>query len=228
MEELRLTGRGPNTMSLDSVSAFLERMDSVGDQPLLVTGEGDAFSAGLDLDALPDTDPHQLLEAMEEVTRRLFLHPAPTVACVNGHAVAGGCLLAIACDHRVVADDDSLRMGMPGVAIGLAYPPLVVRVLRARLPRHTIERVLLGAELFGPREALALGVVDEVAADPLAVARERLAARAAHPRHAYAEAKRALREPEARVTEEERAAYLERVLPAWSAEELRTRLRNRR
>ena len=128
-------------MSLAMLEGLDRELDDAQGEPLLLTGAGSAFSAGLDLDALATSDASQvkaMLEAMERCTRKLFLHPAPTVAAVNGHAVAGGCLLVQCCDLRVATDHASMRMGMTGVLLGLLYPPFVPAVFRATIPpdRH--------------------------------------------------------------------------------------------
>ncbi len=222
MREIVLRGRGPNVITLESLRRFAAELEEAGEDPVLVRGEGDAFSAGLDLEALGD-DVVPLLDAVDEAAGALFLHPGPTVACVNGHAIAGGCLLAIACDHRVVRRDPKLRMGMPALALGLVYPPIALAVLRYRLPSHTLERVLLGAKRFGAEQALAFGVVDELADDPLAVARERLAELASHPRAAYAHTKRALRQRAVAIDETERQYLLDEAARAWDPSAVRAR-----
>lgn len=224
VREIVLRGRGPNTLTLESLRRLAGELEEAGDAPILIRGEGRAFSAGLDLDALGG-DLVAVLDAMEEAAGALFLHPAPTVACVNGHAIAGGCLLALACDHRVAADDETVHIGMTALALGLVYPPLVLEILRYRLPSHTMERVLLGADRFTPREALALGLVDELAPDPLAAARDRLATLANHPRAAYAHTKRALRQRAVAMDETERQYLLEQAASAWSPEAIRARLK---
>lgn len=224
MREIVLRGRGPNTLSLESLRLFIDALDEAGDDALLIRGEGSAFSAGLDLDAL-EGNVQELLGLMEEAAGRLFLHPGPTVACVNGHAIAGGCLLALACDHRVLSDASGVKVGMTALGLGLVYPPVVLAVLRYRVPAHSLERVLLGADRFGPPEALSLGLVDELAADPLTVARARLERLASHPRAAYAYTKRALRAPALAIDEAERQLRLEEATRAWSPDEVRARRR---
>jgi enoyl-CoA hydratase len=226
VREIVLSGRGPNAMTRASLEAFVAEMEHADGEPLLLRGAGNAFSAGLDLDALAG-DVHELLDAMESAIAKLFLYPAPTVACVNGHAIAGGCLLAVACDHRVASNDPQLRMGMTAVSLGLVYPPTVLEVLRYRLPSHTIDRVLLGAERFTAPEALALGLVDELADDVRAVATERLERLASHPREPYAHAKRALRRRALAIDDVERRALLADAARAWDPAIVRARLRGR-
>jgi enoyl-CoA hydratase len=220
VKEIVLTGRGPNTMTPASLERFREELASARDEAILIRGEGTAFSAGLDLDALSGS-LGSMLDAMEDVIRSLFLHPAPTVACVNGHAIAGGCLLAIACDYRVVSSDPKLKMGMTAVSIGLVYPPTVLEVLRYRLPSHALDRVLLCAERFSPSQALALGMVDEIADDVHAVARAHGARLEAFPREPYAHTKRALRRRAISMDEAERRALLEEAAHAWDPSRLK-------
>jgi enoyl-CoA hydratase/carnithine racemase len=211
-------------MTVDSLRELTEAIDGAGYESLLIRGQGSAFSAGLDLDALGG-DLWPLLEAMENAASALFLRPAPTVACINGHAIAGGCLLAIACEYRVVASDPKLRMGMTALGLGVVYPPLVLEIIRYRLPNHTRERVLLGAQRVGPHEALALGMVDEVADDVLSVAQTRLRELAEHPRAAYAHTKLALRRNVLAMDANERQLRLEEATRAWDPERVRARLK---
>ncbi|MDQ3033013.1 MAG: enoyl-CoA hydratase/isomerase family protein [Myxococcota bacterium] len=221
MHEITLRGRGPNTMSLAMLDAFERDIDAAGDAPILITGEGDAFSAGLDLDDLAKADADavaRLLATMERVVRKLFLHPAPTLALVNGHAVAGGCLIVQCCDLRVGTNDPRVRIGMTGVAIGLTYPPFVTAVFRARVPPPHVETALLGAERHSPEHSLRIGLLDEIA--PSGHLREtaltRLEVRTKLPRHAYAATKRALREPAFATSATEHERFERDVVPAWT------------
>ncbi len=227
MHEHLLRGRGPNTMTLESLQELSDWLAANPDTPLLIRGEGRAFSAGLDLDALIAGDPRRISDAIEAAAQALFLHPAPTVAAVEGHAIAGGCLLLQACDLRICRDDDSIRIGMPGVALGINYPPLLIRILRYRVAPQSLDRVLLEAANHAPRQALALGLLDEVTGDALATARQRLEGLAAHPPRAYAAAKRALREPAVAVTAEERRRFDQDFAAHWAAEGLRRQRRDK-
>lgn len=222
MPTITLAGRGPNTMSVAMLAAFEQQLDEAKDEPIIVTGAGTAFSAGLDLDALTTLDAsgvHDLLMAMERVTHRLFLHPAPTVALVNGHAIAGGCLVAQCCDVRIGMRDPKLRIGMTGVAIGLTYPPFVLDVFSMRLAPPNVEKVLLSAARFGVDEALALGLLDELAdaTDAQTRAEAVLAERAALPRASYAGTKLSIRKPRIDASAADRARFLDEVIPRWTA-----------
>jgi enoyl-CoA hydratase/carnithine racemase len=225
MQTIVLSGRGPNMLSLELLENLEAEIEKAAGEPLLITGAGEAFSSGLDLDALQSVDADgltRLLGAMDRSTRALFHYPAPTVALVNGHAIAGGCLLVQACDVRVAVDSPKTRIGMTGVAIGLIYPPFVHDVFRYRLAPAQAEHVLLSADRFHLPQALALGLIDEIVPTAGAQARAEalLEARSRLPRRSYAATKRSLRSP-APPPEEARRAFEESVLPSWTRTLLR-------
>jgi enoyl-CoA hydratase/carnithine racemase len=196
MREIVITSPSKNAVSSSLLESLARDLEAAGGEPLLLSGAGDAFSAGLDLTEVARIDEpiaRRLLGALEHLVAALYTYPAPTVALVNGHAIAGGCVLALCCDHRVATADPRVRIGLNEVALGLAFPPVTLAMVRARLTAPEAERVILGSQLLEPAAALAAGLVDEVAADARAVAVARLEALARHPRAAYARAKADLR-----------------------------------
>ena len=207
-------------MTLSSLREFQQFLSDNPDQPLLISGQGRAFSAGLDLDALIRDDPRAVSDLVESVIADLFLHPAPTVAAVNGHAIAGGCALLQACDLRIVRADPAIKIGMPGVALGINYPPKLACILRYRIPAGSLDRVLLEADNHTPEQALQLGLLDQLAEDEMSVASERLTHLAGHPRGAYAEAKRVLRARALEVPEIEQAHFDRQFAAHWNGEGL--------
>ena len=174
------------TEMLDHIDAELAR---AGGAPVLLTGGGDAFSAGLDLREVASLDApgmKRFLDKLEGVCARLFDYPGPTVAAVNGHAIAGGCVLTICCDLRVCTSSPRARIGLNEVALGLRFPPGIAAIVRARVPPRSVAEVVLGAGLHAPEDARRLGLVDELADDVAGVA-----ARA--PRHARRAPRRRVR-----------------------------------
>lgn len=220
IQEFVLRGPGPNTMTLESLNALSDFLKAHPSDPIMIYGEGNSFSAGLNLDALIQGDPGIVSAAIEAVAESLFQHPAPTIAAINGHAVAGGCLLAQACDLRIANDNPDIKIGMTGVAIGIVYPPTLLGILRYRIPAHCIDRVLLEAACHSPAAARKLGLVDEVVPDALRVARERIQLLAGHPAQAYAAAKRALRRDALQVSDDDRRDYEEAFNNHWGADSL--------
>lgn len=225
--ELVIEGPAKNALGRGQLEHLRDSLRGVGDAPILLRGAGDSFSAGLNLKELASFDAGQMrsfLELLADVVEGLFRHPGPTVACVNGHAIAGGAILAAATDHRIATTEPSARFGLNEVALGLRFPPSVLQIVRYRVARF--EAAVLGGELVDPVGAAQLGLVDALADDPLEAARVKLAALSAHPRAAYVATKRDLRGPlVTRDTEAERR-FTEEVLPVWTSDELKARIRS--
>lgn len=224
--ELTIAGAGRNALGTDVMNECLRRIGEAAGRPLLLTGEGPAFSAGLNLKevaALDRAGAERFLEVLDRLVDTLYRYPAPTVAWVNGHAIAGGCVLALACDYRVAAPDPGCLVGLNEVALGLQFPPRILDLVRRRVPSEHLETVVLGAGLFAPVEALRLGLLDAVREDAEAHARARLAELAAHPLEAYAAAKHAIRPPLG-ATAKELAAFDGTGLASWVSPELKARI----
>ena len=184
---------------LDRLSSQLDALERSGAAALVVIGEGKAFSAGLDLPQLIALDGpglERFICRFSEVMLRVFTLPLPVVAAVNGHAIAGGCVLALQADVRIAAASE-LGIGLNEVALGLGLPALVVETLRAQVPPSSLVPIALEGRLFLPEEARAVGLVDAVVpADRLLVeARSRAEALAALPGPAFRQIKKALRAP---------------------------------
>ncbi|MBK6460950.1 MAG: enoyl-CoA hydratase/isomerase family protein [Myxococcales bacterium] len=229
MVKLTLSGPGRNALSTAVMNACLAQLDAAGGQPLLLSGEGPAFSAGLNLKevaALDRAGAERFLDVLCRFIDTLYRYPAPTVALVNGHAIAGGCVVAMACDFRIAAPasgPNAARMGLNEVALGLRFPPAILDLVRRRVPPQHLETVVLGAGLFPPTEALSLGLLDAVRDDAQEHARAALATLAAHPASAYAAAKRALRPPLAG-SAAEHADFADGGLESWVSPELKARI----
>lgn len=222
--EIALNGPGKNALGMAMMESIINRLAEANGAPALITGTGDAFSAGLDLKELAGLDSagiERFLRTLEQMVEAIFLHPGPTVAFVNGHAVAGGSVVALCCDRIVCAENPKSKIGLNEVALGLRFPPVTLAMIRSRIAPPHLNEVILGARLHDPAGAERLGLVDERAAD-ISVARERLAQLAAHPAPGYGVTKRDLREPVvAAARSEER--FLS-ILPVWTSPEFRARV----
>jgi enoyl-CoA hydratase/carnithine racemase len=227
MFELTIAGPGKNALGselMDRIDAQLTRADG---QPLLLTGEGDAFSAGLNLKEVASLDADgmgEFLGKLQGLVDRLFDYPGPTVAWVNGHAIAGGCVLALCCDVRIGAANPKAKIGLNELALGLRFPPRLLRILGHQVPAPLLERVVLTAQLYDPAGAVSVGILHHVSDDAEALARARLEALAKIPPAAYAAAKATLRKGLTTVVPEEEQSFRENVIPAWIAPEVKAKL----
>lgn len=229
MRVVTLAGPGRNALGSATMQRLLGELKAAAGEPVLLTGGPGAFSAGLDLREVASLDAPRMalfLRLLEDTMTALYLYPGPTAAAVNGHAIAGGCVLTLCCDVRVASDDPKIKIGLNEVALGLRFPPRVLAIVRARLSRRHQTEVLLGAGLFAPNDALRLGIVDELTSDDVeTVARARLEVLASHPPEGYARTKHDLRgSADDLATERELAAWLERSTPIWTSPDLRARL----
>jgi enoyl-CoA hydratase len=164
---------------------FLEELDrallAIGElssRAMILTGHGAMFSAGLDLKEVPRYGRAQqnlMLARLNEVIRRLYAMPIPTVAAVNGHAIAGGLILALACDWRIAVESGAL-FGLTEIRAGVPYPAAANAVVQAELAPATARELVLAGKNHGAERALALGVVDEL--QPASAVLERSQAKA--------------------------------------------------
>jgi enoyl-CoA hydratase len=225
MIDLVLDGPGKNALGSAMMRGVQARLAAAGGEPVLLTGAGDAFSAGLNLVEIVGLDRDGMREyllLLEGTIRALYLYPGPLVGFVNGHAIAGGCIFTLCCDHRVCAPA-GLKIGLNEVALGLRFPRSVLQLVQHRVAPQCLDEVVLGAGLHDSKGALRLGLVDELG--DLTVARARLAALARHPRHTYADTKAELRAG-VLVDDLERArGFIEQALPSWTSPALKEHLR---
>lgn len=226
IREVVMDGPGKNALGTKMMDFLLGELEAAAGAPVLLTGKGDAFSAGLNLKEIQTLDAagmEAFLRKLERLVSALYTYSGPTVAAVNGHAIAGGCILALCCDLRVARADMDIRIGLNEVALGLQFPPGILRMLRERLPKERIHEALLGAQLLRPDAAGLLGYLDDLTdRELLGYARGRLEKLAAHPADAYAATKRALNGESLLRPEDE--VYFRSVMPAWTSPQFKERV----
>ena len=227
-----------STVLLEALSRALDLLESSPPGALVITGgDGKFFSAGLDLIAVLELDPagvEMLLSRLVKVLLRIFRLPIPVVAAVNGHAVAGGAILALAAEHRVAAQGDFV-VGLNEVQVGLPLPAPLFEIVRSQVEVRELGRVLLAGRNYPVEEARSAGLVHAVA-DPkelrdhsVALARKLSQV----PRAAYSRMKQLLRaEAESRIGTQELDTEFVRI---WfepdtrkAMSEARERLRKRK
>ena len=157
-----------NAISPEMISDLLAAFDEVEASPaqvLILTGAGKAFCSGMDLDALKalasQTQAQHLEDArtLARLCRRLWSFPKPTIAAVNGHAIAGGCGLATLCDFTIAVPE--AKFGYPEVRIG--FLPAVVSIFLVRqIGEKHARDLLLAGNTIAAAEALRLGLVSQI------------------------------------------------------------------
>jgi len=207
----------------ERLAASFEELRTADVRAVVLTGQGRIFSAGVDLVRLSAGGADYVrafLPALHRLYDAVFFHPKPVVAAINGHAVAGGCVLACCTDRRIMAAASG-RIGITELLVGVPFPALAFEIVRFAVPaRHLVEFTYGGATYDGD-VALQRGWVDDLAAsdklmEEAVAAAEKLAALA--PR-AFAEAKRQIRRPVAERMERSGAATDKTVTEIWAASE---------
>jgi enoyl-CoA hydratase len=149
----------------EALSSQLEELSKSSLRALVITGQGRIFSAGVDLPRVLEGGLPYLrsfLPALKKAFETLFCFPKPVVAAINGHAIAGGCVLACAADHRVMASQSG-RIGIPELLVGVPFPTLALEIMRLVVaPTHFRAMVYRGST-FSPEEAQEKGLVDATA-----------------------------------------------------------------
>lgn len=224
---LTIRGGKANAMNVPLLAALDAALDATS-SPAVVTAEGSSFSAGLALPELIGLDRAgmaELIDVFERTMHRVLTFPHATVAAINGHAFAGGCVLALMCDARVMAAGGA-KIGLNEVQLGIGLPAIVVEPLRQRVPPGSLGPLALEGRLVGPDEALRLGLVDEVV-DPAALVARAVAIAAARGGSplAYAQIKRALIAPVVDVFERRRALDRDAWLDTWFSDHAQRTLR---
>jgi enoyl-CoA hydratase/carnithine racemase len=152
---------------LEELTAAIRELQDSGAGALVVTGAGRVFCAGVDLNRVLQggadyTD--RLIPALSDAFVAMFCYPGPTVAAINGAGIAGGCVLACACDRRLIGPD--AQIGASEVRVGVPFPAAALEVVRYACGDHA-EEVLLGGGLYRGADAIASGLAHRAIADDL-------------------------------------------------------------
>lgn len=165
---LRIDRAPANAIDLDLATSLANKLDEISNQDhlraLVVVGVGSCFSAGLDLKAIPNYDRNQQQEMVMQVNRLfggLYGLPIPTIAAVNGHAIAGGVILILCCDYRIGASGD-YKIGLAEARVGVPFPVSAMSIVQAELSHPIARTMVLTARNATPDEALSMKVLDEL------------------------------------------------------------------
>ena len=216
-----------NPGSLAAIERALDEVEGGGARGVVLTGYARFFSAGLDLVHLYGLERDAMDAFMawfDAVMLRVFAFPRPVVAAVAGHAVAGGAVLALACDVRVMGATAG-RFGLNEIRLGVPFPASALEIVRHAVPAGSVGEALYEGELFEPRAALARGLITEVVdGDVVAAARQTCARLAAAPADAFATIKASLKGPAVERARATLRPLRHAFVDAWYAPEARVRI----
>ena len=226
---LRIDRPPANAIDLDLANEFANALEGVqttdGIDALILTGVGSCFSAGLDLKALPTYDRAQQQAMVMQVNRLfggLYGLPLPTIAAVNGHSIAGGVILTLACDYRIGAEGD-YKLGLAEARVGVPFPVAAMAIVQSELSHPVARTMVLTARNSSPRDALSMGVLDELQPPELLLPRAMEVAQemAALPHSIYGRIKRELRGAALARIEDAISNRKEPMLDSWLNAETR-------
>lgn len=165
---LRLEHGKASALDIELLEKMIEVLDELpesGVRSVVITGSGSIFSAGVDLFRVLDGGRAYLerfVPLLCDALEKLFTLPLPVVAATNGHAIAGGCIIVCACDYRMMAEGDG-RIGVPELYVGVPFPSVALEIVRFAVGGAHFHNIVLGGKTFSAKEALRLGLVDELA-----------------------------------------------------------------
>ncbi len=228
---IRLAHKKANALDLELCDALREAIeDAAADasvHAIVLTGNGSIFSAGVDLPRLIDggaayVQPY--VESLDAVLRALFLFPKPAIAAVNGHAIAGGAIIAFACDYRLMTGG---RIGVPELLVGVPFPPLALEIVRFAIPRQHLQSMVYFGRTIEAPEAHTMRIIDEVVhVETLLTRAQTIAVQiAAIAPEAFRITKRQLREPFLHDASRVAAASAGEIDTMWAAPATHERIR---
>jgi enoyl-CoA hydratase len=170
---LRISHGKVNALDLELCRHITRRLEELGTssaQAVVLIGQGGIFSAGVDLIRALDGGAAYLqdfLPVLRKLFDVVFFYPKPVVAAINGHAIAGGCVLACAADQRLMARGPG-RIGVTELLVGLPFPAIALEIMRFTAVPAYFREVVFGAGRYPAEAAAARGLIDAVV-DPAAL-----------------------------------------------------------
>ena len=156
-----------NAMNLELTeeiaAVFSELRHNASLRSVVLTGHGKSFCAGVDLKSVPAfgaADQRRMVKALNSAFYSVYSCPVPVVGAINGHAIAGGFVLALCCDWRIAVNTPFL-VGLTEVRVGVPYPVAAMEIARQELRPDTARRLVLFGHNMPSASAVEAGVFDE-------------------------------------------------------------------
>ncbi len=172
--EIKLSRPPVNALNfelLDQLVHTFEQVIASGAKGIVLSGGAKVFSGGLDVPYLLSSSPADLRACWSrffDAARSIANSPVPVVAAIAGHNPAGGCVLALCCDYRVMAEGP-FRIGLNETQVGLAVPDAIQYLMRRIVGAHRAERMIVAGTMIESQKAFELGIIDQLAAQEVVV-----------------------------------------------------------
>jgi enoyl-CoA hydratase len=212
---------------LDDLTDRLTEVEDTATPALVLTGTRSAFSAGADLIRVLREDRAYAARGVKSLDRaftKLFTFPRPVVAAVNGHAIAGGCVLVCACDYRLMSEG---LIGLAELRVGVPFPTAALEIVRTRVGPQGLAELVYFGDVYSPEDARARGLIDDIVeTDQLIPAAVAIAQRLASiPASTFLHTKRALRRDAMERIERYRSDADREATDIWTSDEVHTSIR---
>ena len=231
---LRMVHGKANAMDLAFCEGLIAALKRVQAEPtvaaIVLTGRGKIFSAGVDLPRLLEEDEQYTRAFVKQLSRMfeaVFFHPKPIVAAINGHAIAGGCILACATDYRIMVDEGS-KIGIPELFVGVPFPTTALEIMRFVLAQKDFQHLIYHGQISPPQKAFSIGLLEEMKphAEVEACALKHAAHMGSVPASVFSLTKEQIRwDVRQRISEGE-ARFGEKIIAEWLKEERRSAMRD--
>ena len=166
---IALNNKIPNALSLKLLEDLQLKIKQFNQQSeiysiVLTSTNNKFFSIGLDIPSIydiPRLEFEKFYKTFTQACVELFRSPKPIIAAISGHAIAGGCILTLCCDYRIITDSKAL-MGLNEIKLGVPVPYLGYFILKELVGYREARNVCESGEFFLPKDLLVLGLVDEI------------------------------------------------------------------
>ena len=227
---IRLEHGKASALDVELLSALRAEFDAARDaRAVILTGSGSIFCAGVDLYRITESGQQyveQFIPLLSDVFQQLFALPIPVVAAVNGHALAGGAIMAMAADYRLMASGP-FKFGIPELVVGVPFPGVPLEIVRYAVPAGLVEALVYTGKSLSPDEALSHGLMHEVLAPDQLMPRAQQVAQqlAQHDPAGFRAAKLGIRSDTLERMQRERVRTDAARLEAWASPAIHERVR---
>ena len=218
-----------NPLNGDVVEEIISDLKTLEDDSsvnaIIFTGQGKFFSFGFDVPELLTYSREAFSDFLVKFTNLysyMFLYPKPIIAALNGHTIAGGCMLALACDRRLIISEKA-KMSLNEIDFGVPIFVGITEILRFCVGSRNATEILYSGALYSAKEAYSLGIVDEVVnAEGLTDAATKAASDLGQkPWPAFAGIKSLLRKPILEETAQKESEAIKQFVDIWYSDSTR-------